>query len=1020
MKQGKWEKWELSPFKNTLAWVYRGIKQQTDSSEIWYDRERNRSLHFGEYVDFHPGTLKSDVFGAPVPQYAFIFLSNGGGRPKDASTWMYPSKQPAKSHVNLRPSTPDPTELPMRPSRPPAQQKFTAVDDQTDEDDIYGYPIQKPLIQETPSNVVVVNIVSTMTASDFRSRVSDDASVMNAPHLARPIAIVAERNRFWLSFASITDALHAFGYLGRLDNVDSDLTLSFAQYCDFEEAFRNSEDHSVDNTPIDSMPTPAGDRDQSRTARPSTPSVTPQSISSPSIQLPGRHSNHHDRSASYGEERTAFVGPGGRQDEPYERISWEMLEVEAGEALDTETGLEEIFQLLLELDTIESILRELQELEIGEVDTETGAEQIWITLEAGQTIKMEILRKLQEPGVGKTLNIETGAEEILTTDTETSTEEIYKIQLTQLEAGYRENLDRILGPRLDLDDPGETMTQSGGGPAATGMVVQDKVCPSEILPGSSPCNSQQDAFAENNMRRPTCSIPPPSGSNNANPGLHTDSHNSHRGIFPQHDGHASAPRRLPTPVGTSAPVMLDSRAEWRSSRESDPEREREQPRDLGGASSIDLPSILTNEVQLVASSQKVMTSTCSSEISVGHQDSIAGKWPQQTTENDTSPDTPMVAVPADPESFQDLIPEFVDTRASKVPEYMADTGVGTAASGFDAKLPGPVGPTENGPQNVGDEALCLDTSMPLVPADVELLSACAAAPASFTDQSLDVVIPPISQVHESVTENMEHGRDEDDTGVKVTDASSSSGESGDRDNTFLAAQTGSVPSPDKNDASPHLSVPATVSALATAGSEPVSMSVEASGLQLQDRDTDLEQDRQHAPVDPHIKSRVIFDSSPIVEEARAEENWATSSLPADRQLLPEENELNGLSTLHVVTEIAAMPSVPLAGEEQAVQEAVIRLTSRMEKLALGLAANFQRPVEEMQYLLVNSEIDNVFDTLGSHIPAPHVPFSAISVPATTLTNPQRPRPSGMSQAALRNHTELRSEVAKGIAGLLRM
>lgn len=312
MKQGKWEKWELSSFRNTLAWVYCGKKQQTDTSEIWYDRERNRSLHFGEYVDFIPGTLKSDVFGAPVPQYAFIMLSNGGGRPKEASTWMYPRKEPQKSDVGLRPSTPDPTELPMRPSRPPAQQKFTAVDDQTDEDDIYGYPIQKPSIQETPSNVVVVDIVSTMTASDFRSRVLDDASVMNAPRLARPLAIVAERNRFWLSFASITDALHAFGFLGRLDNVDSDLKLSFAQYGDFEEAFRNSKDHSVDNTMIDSMP--AGGRNQSCTARPSTPSVIPQPTSSPSVHLPGRHSNHHDRSASYGD---ASVQPGERQDEQY-------------------------------------------------------------------------------------------------------------------------------------------------------------------------------------------------------------------------------------------------------------------------------------------------------------------------------------------------------------------------------------------------------------------------------------------------------------------------------------------------------------------------------------------------------------------------------------------------------------------------------------------------------------------------------------------------------------------------------
>lgn len=289
MVQGKKiENWELADYMGTMAWVFRGKNSHIGSTKAWYDRTNGRCLYFGHHI-IPPGVLDDDIFGAPVPQFAFIHPSNGGGIPKLASSWMYSSQHPSRDDRNRRPSTPDPNRLPWRSFKGPTKGSTQLMIDEDEDEDMYGDDVRKPLPSETPSNVVVVRGITGMTAIDLRREAGEAASKLQCPH-ATPLAIVVEPDRSLISFATTTNGLRGFGYLGRLQSSHPGLQLEFTSYRDLERAFQASTDRwiSDDAYSVASAPT-----------APPTPSQTLQSSFSPGIPpvpIPCSNWRHQNRS----------------------------------------------------------------------------------------------------------------------------------------------------------------------------------------------------------------------------------------------------------------------------------------------------------------------------------------------------------------------------------------------------------------------------------------------------------------------------------------------------------------------------------------------------------------------------------------------------------------------------------------------------------------------------------------------------------------------------------------------------
>ncbi|KAJ7442228.1 hypothetical protein B0H11DRAFT_2251670 [Mycena galericulata] len=241
--QGKWEKYVLSSYMGTQAWVRHGKNRQPNTTNTWFDRENRRQLYFGNYP-IPPGVLNASTFGAPVPRFVFLHpmeadglwnagSNKNGNRAVKASHWMYPSQQPKSGDSNRRPTTPNPLQLPLK-GLAGAGRLITTYNDDWDEDDVAGdddhdVDVTKPGV--VPSNVVVLEGYPPMSAPRFHDEVAHELGKI------LPLAIVAEKPNFWLSFATTSDGQKAFGLLGSLGRAFPQALLSFRSYSEFQEAF---------------------------------------------------------------------------------------------------------------------------------------------------------------------------------------------------------------------------------------------------------------------------------------------------------------------------------------------------------------------------------------------------------------------------------------------------------------------------------------------------------------------------------------------------------------------------------------------------------------------------------------------------------------------------------------------------------------------------------------------------------------------------------------------------------------
>ncbi|KAJ7430025.1 hypothetical protein B0H11DRAFT_2264468 [Mycena galericulata] len=241
--QGKWEKYVLSSYMGTQAWVRHGKNRQPSTTNTWFDRENRRQLYFGNYP-IPPGVLNSSTFGAPVPRFVFLHpmeadglwnagSNKNGNRAVKASHWMYPSQQPKSGDSDRRPTTPNPLQLPLK-ELAGAGRLITTYNDDLDEDDVAGdddhdVDVTKPGV--VPSNVVVLEGYPPMSALRFHDEVAHELGKI------LPLAIVAEKPNFWLSFATTSDGQKAFGLLGSLGRALPQALLSFRSYSEFQQAF---------------------------------------------------------------------------------------------------------------------------------------------------------------------------------------------------------------------------------------------------------------------------------------------------------------------------------------------------------------------------------------------------------------------------------------------------------------------------------------------------------------------------------------------------------------------------------------------------------------------------------------------------------------------------------------------------------------------------------------------------------------------------------------------------------------
>ncbi|KAJ7164853.1 hypothetical protein C8R43DRAFT_1122732 [Mycena crocata] len=256
--KGKWQKWELSTFRDGKAWLGRGARARP-SGVCFFDRLQMRELYMRE-SPVPPGVLNDEVFGRPVPRYPFFYESGENASykaaPHRSSHWMYRSRAPGRGDIGRTALEPSARELPRLPEHPardsagqilqdrppsPTDGNESESDEGGDESDSGD---ERP-DDDPPSAILCVSGVSMgLSAVNFAAIARD--AFFHAE--ARPQTIVGSGQQMWLSFETISEARRA---RGTLIGLSEDITLSYGLVDRFMRAWNSSTDRWWQETMMD-------------------------------------------------------------------------------------------------------------------------------------------------------------------------------------------------------------------------------------------------------------------------------------------------------------------------------------------------------------------------------------------------------------------------------------------------------------------------------------------------------------------------------------------------------------------------------------------------------------------------------------------------------------------------------------------------------------------------------------------------------------------------------------------------
>ncbi|KAJ7194909.1 hypothetical protein GGX14DRAFT_575907 [Mycena pura] len=243
----KWTDWISDKWEESTAWICVGRKQEITMKSKWFDRSRNRRLHFGHFSTM-PGVLDWQTFGAPVPQFPFMHPDGQGGAvPKTRSVWMYPMEKPEKGTKGCTMVQPDAQRLPLltpRESSDPldvgapmdTEPTATQADEESEDDNVGGMDLDDPEARDSSTRSVVIDGLSVESST---SSFYDRTRSLFFRAGVSPVKVAWFEGRMWVLMKDRNEGQRAIGALAGLQG---DRRISFGEEGDCLHAIEESSD----------------------------------------------------------------------------------------------------------------------------------------------------------------------------------------------------------------------------------------------------------------------------------------------------------------------------------------------------------------------------------------------------------------------------------------------------------------------------------------------------------------------------------------------------------------------------------------------------------------------------------------------------------------------------------------------------------------------------------------------------------------------------------------------------------